>query len=89
MPYDSEKDETIKTYEKIDMGRDNSLVVKIVKYDNGSPKLLMQKQFANKDGEERVTNKIGRLDLNTVMELKKIIDDVVKEISNPDNEKQE
>ena len=62
MAYDSGRDQTLKEYKSIDIGAENKLVSKIVKYGDGEPKFSIQKTFITKDGVERATSKIGRID---------------------------
>lgn len=69
MPYDAEKDKVLKEYDPIDIGNENALVVKIMKYDGGTPKVAIQKTFTTKSGEERATGKLGRIEYETLTAL--------------------
>lgn len=80
MAYETSKDQTLKEYKSIDIGAENKLVAKIVKYGEGDPKFSIQKTFITKDGDERATSKIGRIDYETLIALKKIIDSAVEDL---------
>lgn len=80
MAYDENQDKVLKEYDPIDIGRENSLVVKIMKYGNGEPKLSIQKTFTTKDGEERSTSKIGRIEYDILIALNKIMTQACEDI---------
>ena len=73
MPYESGQDKVLKEYEPIDIGNENTIVVKIMRYAAGEPKVSIQKTFKTKDGEERGTGKLGRIDYETLVALNKVL----------------
>ncbi len=78
MPYDPEKDETIKQWRCEETG----LTISIQRYAGGEPKLQVgPRLLKKKDGSERAPAKAGRLTIEDVMWLYDIIDDVKNELS--------
>jgi hypothetical protein len=78
MPYEPEKDETIKQWRCEETG----LVIAIQRYAGGEPKLQIGPRILKKkDGSERAPAKAGRLTIEDVLWLYDIIDDIKNELS--------
>ena len=78
MPYDPEKDETIKQWHCEETG----LVVSIQRYAGGEPKVQIgPRLLKKKDGTQRAPAKAGRLTIEDMMWLYDIIDEVKSELS--------
>ena len=78
MPYEPDKDETIKQWRCEETG----LLISIQRYAGGEPKLQIGPRILKKkDGSERAPAKAGRLTIEDVMWLYDIIDDVKSELS--------
>ena len=82
MGYDSGKDKVLKEYDGIEIGSDNKLIAKIVKYGDGDPKFSIQQTFKTKDGEERSTSKLGRMHHEVLVELQKVIVKALEDFEN-------
>ena len=77
MPYDPEKDKTIKKWKCEQTG----LVVSINQYGNGEPKVQIGPRILlKKDGTERAPTKAGRLTIEDLMWFYDIIDEVKDEL---------
>ena len=77
MPYDPEKDKTIKKWKCEQTG----LVVSINQYGNGEPKVQIGPRILlKKDGTERAPAKAGRLTIEDLMWFYDIIDEVKDEL---------
>jgi hypothetical protein len=78
MPYEPDKDETIKQWRCEETG----LLISIQRYAGGEPKLQIGPRILKKkDGSERAPAKAGRLTVEDVLWLYDIIDDVKNELS--------
>jgi hypothetical protein len=78
MPYEPDKDETIKQWRCEETG----LLISIQRYAGGEPKLQIGPRILKKkDGSERAPAKAGRLTIEDVLWLYDIIDDVKNELS--------
>ena len=78
MPFDPEKDKTVKKWKCEETG----LVVSINQYGEGDPKLQIGPRILKKqDGSDRAPDKAGRLSIEDVLWLYDIIDDVKDELS--------
>ena len=78
MPFDPEKDKTVKKWKCEETG----LVVSINQYGEGDPKLQIGPRILKKqDGSDRAPVKAGRLSIEDVLWLYDIIDDVKDELS--------
>ena len=78
MPYEPDKDETIKQWRCEETG----LTISIQRYAGGEPKLQIGPRILKKkDGSERAPAKAGRLTVEDVMWIYDIIDDVKNELS--------
>jgi hypothetical protein len=78
MPYDSDKDKTLKEWRSEETG----LVVSIHQYDGGEAKLQIGPRILRrKDGGERAPVKAGRLTVEDVLWLYDIIDEVKDELT--------
>ena len=80
MAYDTAQDKPLKEYAPIDIGNENSIVVKIMKYGDGSPKVSIQKTFTTKGGEERATGKLGRIEYETLVALNKVLQQACEDL---------
>ncbi len=78
MPYDANKDETIKQWRCEETG----LVISIQRYDGGEAKLQIgPRLLRRKDGGERAPAKAGRLTVEDLLWFYDIIDEVKDELS--------
>ena len=78
MPYDPEKDKTLKKWKCEQTG----LLVTINQYGNGDPKVQIGPRILlKKDGTERAPAKAGRLTIEDLMWLYDIIDEVKEEMT--------
>ena len=78
MPYDPEKDKTLKKWKSEQTG----LLVSINQYGNGEPKVQIGPRILlKKDGTERAPAKAGRLTIEDLMWLYDIIDEVKEEMT--------
>lgn len=78
MPYDPEKDKTLKQWRSEETG----LVVSIHQYDGGEAKLQIGPRILRrKDGTERAPAKAGRLTVEDVLWIYEIIDEVKDELT--------
>ncbi|MEE4609301.1 MAG: hypothetical protein V2L15_10475 [Desulfobacteraceae bacterium] len=78
MPYDPEKDKTLKQWRSEETG----LVVSIHQYDGGEAKLQIGPRILRrKDGTERAPAKAGRLTVEDVLWIYDIIDEVKDELT--------
>lgn len=80
MPYDSGQDKVLKEYDPIDIGNDNTIAVKIMKYGAGEPKVSIQKTFTTKAGEERATGKLGRIEYETLVALNEVLQQACEDL---------
>jgi hypothetical protein len=79
MPYDPEKDKTLKKWKCEQTG----LLVSINQYGNGEPKVQIGPRILlKKDGTERAPAKAGRLTIEDLMWFYDIIDEVKEEMTN-------
>jgi hypothetical protein len=78
MPYDPDKDKTLKKWKCEETG----LVISIQQYGDGDPKLQIGPRILlKKDGTERAPVKAGRLTIEDVMWLYDVIDDIKEDLS--------
>lgn len=78
MPYDPEKDKTLKKWKSEQTG----LVVSINQYADGEPKVQIGPRILlKKDGTERAPVKAGRLTIEDLMWFYDIIDEVKEEMT--------
>jgi hypothetical protein len=78
MPYDPDKDKTLKQWRSEETG----LVVSIHQYDGGEAKLQIgPRSLRRKDGAERAPVKAGRLTVEDVLWLYDIIDEIKDELT--------
>ena len=78
MPYDPEKDKTLKQWRCEETG----LMVSINQYDTGEPKLQIgPRLLRRKDGSDRAPAKAGRLTVEDVLWLYDIIDEIKDELT--------
>jgi hypothetical protein len=78
MPYDPEKDKTLKKWKCEQTG----LNVSINRYGNGEPKVQIGPRILlKKDGTERAPAKAGRLTIEDLMWFYDIIDEVKEEMT--------
>ena len=78
MPYDPEKDKTLKKWKSEQTG----LVVSINQYADGEPKVQIGPRILlKKDGTERSPVKAGRLTIEDLMWFYDIIDEVKEEMT--------
>ena len=78
MPYDPQKDETLKEWRCEDTG----LMLSIHRYDGGEAKLQIGPRILKKkDGSDRAPVKAGRLTIEDVMWLYETIDEVKDELA--------
>ena len=78
MPFDPEKDKTLKKWKCEETG----LVVSINQYGEGDPKLQIGPRILKKqDGSDRAPVRAGRLSIEDVLWLYDTIDDVKDELS--------
>ena len=77
MPYDPEKDKTIKSWKCEETG----LLISINQYNEGEPKVQIgPRVFARKDGTQR-QGKAGRLTVEDFLWLYDIIDEIKDELT--------
>ncbi len=77
MPYDAEKDKTLKSWESEETG----LVVSICQYDSSDPKVQIgPRLYTRKDGKKS-QRKAGRLTLEDIQWLYDVIDEVKEELT--------
>ena len=78
MPYDPEKDKTLKKWKSEQTG----LVISINQYGDGEPKVQIGPRILlKKDGTERAPVKAGRLTIEDLMWFYDIIDEVKEELT--------
>jgi hypothetical protein len=78
MPYDPEKDKTLKKWKCEQTG----LLVSINQYGNGEPKVQIGPRILlKKDGTERAPAKAGRLTIEDLMWFYDIIDEIKEEMT--------
>jgi hypothetical protein len=78
MPYDPEKDKTLKKWKCEQTG----LLITINQYGNGDPKVQIGPRILlKKDGTERAPAKAGRLTIEDLMWFYDIIDEVKEEMT--------
>ena len=81
MPYDSSKDQVLKSWRSEETG----LVISICRYGDGEAKLQIGPRILlKKDGTERAPAKAGRLSIEDVMWLYDMIDEVKDELLEQD-----
>lgn len=74
MAYNQENDKLIKLFEY--KNNENSLLLSIMKYGDGKPKLQISKMYNKKNGEMGYSSG-GRLTLDEVQFIKENIDDIL------------
>jgi hypothetical protein len=78
MPYDPEKDKTLKQWKCEETG----LVVSIQQYGDGDPKLQVgPRMLLKKDGSPRAPVKAGRLTIEDVLWLYEVIDEIKEDLA--------
>jgi hypothetical protein len=78
MPYEPDKDKTLKQWRCEETG----LMVSINQYGDGEPKVQIGPRILKKrDGTERAPAKAGRLTIEDVMWLYEIIDELKEELA--------
>jgi len=78
MPYDPDKDKTLKQWQSEETG----LIVSINQYDGGEPKLQIGPRILKrKDGSARAPAKAGRLTVEDVLWLYDLIDEIKDELT--------
>ena len=78
MPYDPEKDKTLKQWKCEETG----LVVSIQQYGDGDPKLQVgPRMLLKKDGSPRAPVKAGRLTIEDVLWLYDVIDEIKEDLT--------
>ena len=78
MPYEPDKDKTLKQWHCEETG----LMVSINQYGDGEPKVQIGPRILKKrDGTERAPAKAGRLTIEDVMWLYEIIDELKEELA--------
>ncbi len=75
MAYDESKDKIIKSF-SLDTEKD-SLVMSLVSYNNGSPKLQITREFTKPNGDKSF-GRMGRLTLEEVEFIRGNIEEVLK-----------
>jgi len=78
MPYEPDKDKTLKQWRCEETG----LMVSINQYGDGEPKVQIGPRILKKrDGTERAPAKAGRLTIEDIMWLYEIIDELKEELA--------
>jgi hypothetical protein len=78
MPYEPEKDKTLKQWRCEETG----LVISINQYGDGEPKVQIGPRILKKrDGSERAPAKAGRLTIEDIMWLYDLIDEIREELA--------
>ena len=76
MQYDQQKDVVIKLFEMKQEGDNKSLLISVMAYNGGEPKLQITRMYKKKD-ETVGYGKMGRLDINELQFIKDYSDEIL------------